>query len=194
MRIKNFKSFNESVEPIILPNPISISDFVDKLNETSRIPLDKDIIVNWWENNLPMIKIHYFPFKNNQIMGCYFTENRIAVNSSSFSSSDMRLFISIHESRHILQDVDGTMEEKYFKTVVNGNKEEFLINYRILEDDANTFAINACKEMGINSIVSIESKLRSNELMGEPVYNMMSQDIKLIKPNTFSELLYSQII
>lgn len=189
--LKTFEKFNQQ---IILPNQISIGDFVDRLNEKSRLSIDKETIVNWWENNLRSIKIHYFPFKLNQIMGCFLPGNIVCINSKSYSVSDIKLFIALHESKHVLQDKDDTMKEKYFKTVLNGDKEEFLINYRILENEANTFAINACKEMGFNNIVSSESKLRMNESMGEMVYTMMKNDIEKTGSTQLHELLLSQIL
>ena len=64
----------------------------------------------------------------------------------------------------------------------------------MLEEDANDFAINGCKEMGLNNIVSSEQRLRMNENIGDIVYNMMSSDIKRTGATTFSELLYSQVL
>tara|TARA_B100000768_G_C11189392_1_gene336614 strand:+ start:405 stop:992 length:588 start_codon:yes stop_codon:yes gene_type:complete len=192
--LKTFEKFNESVGEINLPNEISISDFIDELNKKSPLPVSKQVILDWWEKNLSMIKIFYFPFKNNQIMGCFFSGNKIAVNSTSFSPSDMKLFITLHESKHVLQDLDGTVEEKYFNTVVNENKEEFLINYKMLEEDANDFAINGCKEIGLNNIVLNEQRLRMNENIGEIIYNMMLTDIKKTGSTTFSELLSNQVL
>lgn len=189
--MKYLKKFNESNSYIVLPNEISISDFIDRLNEKSKLSISKEVIINWWNNNLPNIRIFYFPFKINQIIGCCFSENRVVINSTSHSPSDIKLFIALHESKHTLQD---DVEEKYFKTVINGDKESFMKNYRELENDANNFALNSLKEMGLNISISDENRLRSNENMGNNVYNMMSNDIIKTRSTTLSELFYKQIL
>jgi hypothetical protein len=67
-------------------------------------------------------------------------------------------------------------------------------NYRELENDANNFALNSLKEMGLNISISDENRLRSNENMGNNVYNMMSNDIIKTRSTTLSELFYKQIL
>ena len=66
-----------------------------------------------------MIKIFYFPFKNNQIMGCFFTGNKIAVNSTSFSPSDMK-FISFF-SHNIPNTLESLAEVTFVNSLFESN-------------------------------------------------------------------------
>jgi hypothetical protein len=84
--------------------------------------------------------------------------------------------------------------EGYYDTVVKGDKESFLQNYKELEKDANDFAINSMIEIGFEREMRNESqRLRSNELSGEMVYRMMTGDIEKLNPVDFIDLLKKQI-
>jgi hypothetical protein len=175
-----------------LPDYTTIVEFVDLLKIQSPI---KENIISWWEINRTDIKIYYFPFNTNKpIMGCFMGTDTILINSSTHLPSEIKFFIALHESKHADQEKLGIFTPGYFQTVVDGNKEEFLKNYRILENEANTFAINACKEIGFNQIVSMENRLRSNENMGDTIYNMMRNDILKTGATTIFELLKDQIL
>lgn len=194
--MKHLKRFNESLEKSF-PGEISISDFIDRLNEGRTPPLgaSKETIISWWNQNRSNFKIHYFPFNTQKpIMGCFVGTDRVLINSTPPVPGDIKFFIALHESRHAFQEENSEFTPKYFQTVVDGNKEEFLQNYKELEQDANTYAIDACRTMGFRQIISMEHMLRGNENMGEEIYRMMTDDLAKTNASTFFELLEGQIL
>jgi hypothetical protein len=66
--------------------------------------------------------------------------------------------------------------------------------YRDLERDANDFAINSMRELGFSGEMDREEmRLRSNEMAGEMVYRMMSNDIERLGATDMFDLLKKQI-
>lgn len=192
--MKHLKRFNESLEKNF-PGEISISDFIDKLNERMPLGASKEDIISWWNQNRSNFKIHYFPFKTHKpIMGCFVGTDRVLINSTPPVPGDVKFFIALHESRHAFQEENGEFTPKYFQTVVDDNKEEFLRNYRELEEDANNFAFDACRTMGFRQLLSMERMLRNNENLGNEVFGMMKDDLAKTNATTFFELLEGQIL
>jgi hypothetical protein len=200
IHIKDYPSFvglNESVQESdilsLLPPAIDIREF------TSSIGLSQDEsgrYIQLWREKRPNFNIHYFPFKTNlPILGVFFWGNNVCVNSRSFAPPLVKAFIALHESRHGDQYSQGILEDRYFKTVLKGNEEEFLRNYIDLEVDANTFALDTLRDYGFSDFVSREgASLRVNEYMGSAVYRMMSRDIERTGATSFAQLIASQIL
>ena len=187
--MKNLKSFKlfESSNTIL-----NIEQLLEKINiNPDKIPT----IVKWWNENRRHIKIYYFPFTSTHpIAGVFLGADTIAINSKMTLPSHIRLFLALHESRHCDQHAEGNFMEGYYDTVVKGDKESFLQNYKELEKDANDFAINSMIEIGFEREMRNESqRLRSNELAGEMVYRMMTGDIEKLNPVDFIDLLKKQI-
>jgi hypothetical protein len=106
----------------------------------------------------------------------------------------MKLFVILHESAHCDQHKEGRFMPLYFDTVVEGNKREFLVNYKMLEIEANDFAINSMREIGFAEEMNREERrLRGNENVGDVVYDMMKRDIEKFKPTDFIDLLKQQV-
>jgi len=190
--MKHIKNYNNYLilESNELPSFITIYEFIDSLNIQY-----KEQIISWWIKNRNDIKIYYFPFNTNKpIIGCFMGTDSVLINSSANVPAEIKFFIALHESKHADQEKLGIFTPGYFQTVINGNKNEFLKNYKILENEANTFAINSCKEIGIKEIVNIENRLRSNENMGHVIYDMMRADILKTRATTIFELLKYQIL
>ena len=171
---------------------LKIPDFLDKIGIR---PEKHERIINWWNEHRGDIKILYFPFSSpNPILGCFLEENIVCINSKVGSPPHIKLFISLHESRHCDQHENGIFMDGYFKTVLNDEKEEFLRAYRRLEKDANDFAINSMRTIGFEKEMNQEeSRLRGNENFGNVVYGMMKHDISRFEPNDFFDLLKSQV-
>lgn len=188
--------FNQFVnENTSFPNKITIEEFVDKL----RLPMEeKDVIIEWWNKYRKRFGILYFPFNTTEpINGVFIDENTIAVNSKEAHRlpSEILLYIVLHESRHADQEVNDKFSERYFNTVLNDNKEEFLKGYKELESDANDYAIKSMEEMGFDNFVNHMGRvIRGNEKEGENVWKMMKKDIEKFQAKSFSELLSKQIL
>lgn len=188
--------FNQFInENTSFPNKITIEEFVDKL----RLPMEeKDVIVEWWNKYRKRFGILYFPFNTTEpINGVFIDENTIAVNSKEAHRlpSEILLYIVLHESRHADQEVNDKFSERYFNTVLNDNKEEFLKGYKELESDANDYAIKSMEEMGFDNFVNHMGRvIRGNEKEGENVWKMMKKDIEKFQAKSFSELLSKQIL
>ncbi len=152
-------------------------------------------IIEWWNQNRSHIKIHFFPFESPKpIAGVFLGTDIIAINQRLQMPPHVKLFLSLHESRHCDQHAEGILMPGYYDTVVNGDKESFLRSYRELEHDANTFAINGMRQMGFEREMNMEeSRLRSNESAGNMVYQMMTDDISRMTPVDFIDLLKKQI-
>lgn len=184
--IQSYKLFES------LNNYISIEEYLNMIGISEyKIPQ----ILEWWYKNLSNIKIYYFPFSTQlPIIGVFLGTDEVAINKNMYIPPFMKLFILLHESRHCEQHKEGIFMKGYYDTVVNNNKEEFLKNYQILEQDANDFAINSMKMCGFEyEMEKEESHLRMNENGGYQVYNMMKNDIIKYNPIDFIDLLKKQI-
>lgn len=184
--IKSYKLFES------LNNYISIEDYLNMIGIPQyKIPK----IVDWWYKNLSNMKINYFPFSTHlPIFGVFLGIDEVAINKKTHVPPFMKLFILLHESRHCEQHKNGIFMKGYYDTVVDNNREEFLINYKILEKDANNFAINSMKMCGFEQEMEKEEyHLRMNENSGNQVYNMMKNDILKYNPSDFIDLLKKQI-
>lgn len=173
-------------------NQISIQEFLERI----QIPQDKrETIINWWNKNRGHIKIHMFPFETHQpIAGVFLSEDTVVVNQRLPIPGFIRLFLALHESRHCDQHAQGIFMPGYFDTVVASDKPSFLSAYRELEKDANDFAINSMRQIGLGQEISREeNRLRMNELAGEQVYKMMTQDIEKYQAQDMFDLLKNQI-
>ena len=191
MIIRFSQFINESYS---LPSKVTIEEFVDNL----RLPLEeKDVIIEWWNNNRKRFNIHYFKFNTTEpICGVFIDENTIAVNSKEKRMpAEMLLYIILHESRHADQEINDKFSERYFDTVVNDDKESFLKGYKELETDANDYAIKSMEEMGFDNFTNHMGRMmRGNEKEGENVWKMMKADIEKFQAKTFAELLHKQIL
>lgn len=180
------------VESISGIEPIQIEEFLEDIG----IPSSKhQQIEEWWNENRKDIKIYYFPFKSqNPIAGVFLGSDSLAINSNLPMPPHVKLFLALHESRHCDQHSEDIFMSGYYDTVVNGDKEEFLQSYLYLERDANNFALNSMRELGFQREMDMEEmRLRSNESAGGMVYQMMTNDIKRLKPKDFIDLLKMQI-
>jgi hypothetical protein len=169
---------------------------IDELLERIRIPNPmRPAISSWWNQNRRDIRIHFFPFNSPQpIAGVFLGENIIAINERVPMPPHVKLFLALHESRHCDQHREGGFMERYYETVVRGDRENFLTSYSELERDANDFAINSMRQIGFEREMNREEMmLRSNERAGDMVYRMMSSDIQRLNPVDFFDLLKKQI-
>jgi hypothetical protein len=170
---------------------------IEQLLEIIRIPEPmRPTIISWWNKNRKNINIHIFKFNSSKpIAGVFLGENSIALNEGLQMPPHIKLFLALHESRHCDQHREGKFMEGYYETVLRGDKEGFLMAYKKLEKDANDFAINTMKQIGFEKEMNMEEQmLRRNEGAGEMVYQMMSNDIKKLKPVDFIDLLKKQIL
>ena len=180
-----FEDLNNSTQ-------VSIDEFLERI----RIPeFKRPEVINWWNQNRSEIIIHLFDFNSPKpIAGVFLGENVIAINERLPMPPHVKLFLALHESRHCDQHREGRLMQGYYDTVVNGDKEEFLVAYRDLERDANDFAIQSMRDCGFDSEMNFEEmRLRGNERAGEMVYQMMSGDIQRMNPVDFFDLLKKQI-
>lgn len=176
-----------------LNSPIGIEEYLEKIGILAS---KKAQIIKWWNDNRSNIKIHYFAFSSPApIAGVFLSEDDIAVNSKMQMPPHIKLFLSLHESRHCDHYAAGDFMSGYYDTVVAGNKPAFLEAYAKFEKDANDFAINGMIECGFSEEMSRESQmLRRNESAGEMVYKMMTDDIKKFRSSNFIDLLKKQIL
>jgi len=189
--MKTFLQFvNESVE---IPSTISIEDFVKELHFPKDI---QENVIDWWGKNRNRIKIHYFPFNTpHPIMGCFLDENTVAINSIPRVPGEIKLFITLHESRHADQHKEGRFMGPYFDSVKNNDKQTFLKAYKELESESNDFTIKAMTDMGFDQFIRFQSRmLRGNEEHGQEVWGMMKEDIEKYKANDMFDLLLNQIL
>jgi len=175
-----------------LPAPISAARFAEEIRLS---PPDVRKFSQLWARVRPGYRIHYFPFRSvDPILGVFFYDRDVCVNQRVPVPPPVKAFICLHESRHCQQYEDGIFEQGYFTPVVEGEKEEFLINYRQLEEDANNFALDSLSEGGFQDFVLREGpRLKGNEDMGSQVYQMMRKDINQSGAQNFAELLAAQI-
>jgi hypothetical protein len=198
--IRNYSSFynlneskSESEILSALPPSIDISEFSRLIGLSGN---ENERFIELWSQERPNFDIHYFPFQSQfPIMGVFFYDKDVCINNKTFTPPLFKAFVALHESRHGDQYSEGIFEPGYFQTVVDGNEEEFLKNYRILEDDANTFALETLAKYGFGEFVRRdERRIRGNENMGRQIYEMMSQDIERIGATSMAELIASQIL
>lgn len=192
-RALDYRSWNRINEQFNLELRTSISDYIDDINDTIR-PLDKNRVIEWWNNNLSNINIHYFDFANHMIGGAAIDENNIAINRIHRIPAEIKLFITLHECRHTYHYSNMGLERHYFETVIEGDKEEFLDQYQRLEADANDFAFRSCRELGIIFPPQLQHQLRHNENIGNQVYRMMKKDIEETGATSMKDLLLSQLL
>lgn len=198
--VKDYFSFykiNESSQELeilsLLPPVIEVSEFTKRIGFSEN---EGERYTELWTQERPNFRIHYFPFETQfPILGVFFFGEDVCINSKAFGPPHIKAFIALHESRHGDQYSEGIFEPQYFQTVVDGNEQEFLRNYRILEDDANTFALETLTNYGFGNFVRIEERrIRGNENMGPEIYKMMSKDIKRTGSTSMAELIASQIL
>lgn len=176
-----------------IPGEIRIDDFVSQIGFSGELAKN---ICDYWKRTRGEVKIFFFPFACPQpILGAYIGDENLAINSRPPIPKEMRLFILFHESQHIQQHQEGRLEEQYFQTVVNDDKESFIQNYQLLEDEANTFAFNSMRAVGLSDFSeSQERSVRSNERAGDGVFKMIKGDILRTKANSLAELIRIQIL
>jgi hypothetical protein len=108
---------------------------------------------------------------------------------------EMLLFLALHESKHSDQYMDGDFESMYFDPVIAGDRDLFIRGYNELEKEANDYALAAMVDLGFSRFVETqERQLRSNELAGRMVYDMMREDIKKTGATNFQELIRAQVL
>jgi hypothetical protein len=186
--LKTYKIF-ESLTP---DNQITIEQFLDTIGMIR----NRQRIVEWWNINRSNIRIYYFQFSSPQpIAGVFLGTDIIAINSRLPMPPHVKLFLALHESRHCDQHSRGIFMSGYYDTVVNGNRGSFLQSYRELERDANDFAITSMRSVGFGREMDMEEgRLRGNEVAGNMVYQMMTNDISRLNPVDFIDLLKKQIL
>ncbi len=176
-----------------LNNPVSIEQYLNEIGFPGNF---KSQVVNWWNQNRRGFKIHHFDFSSPQpIAGVFLGVDEIAINKRLPMPPHIKLFLALHESGHCNQHREGRFMAGYYDTVVAGNKSEFLKAYTELEIDANDFAFNSLREMGLERLYQFEEpRLRGNQSAGEMVWRMMTADIARLNPTDFIDLLKKQIM
>jgi hypothetical protein len=192
INLKYFKDLFESQNEDIKGVGISIDEFCTRIGiHPPMIPA----ISEWWSKNRSNIKIHFFPFGSIEpIAGVFLGTDTICINENSRMPPHIKMFLSLHESRHCDQHRDGIFMDGYYNTVLNNDLEGFLEAYSILERDANDYAIGSMREIGFSREMDREENmLRGNERAGNMVYRMMKRDIERLNPTDFFDLLKKQI-
>jgi hypothetical protein len=184
MRIKNFKDYSD------LPGLITIEDFTKSLGLKKK---DCDKVSSWWKENNPDIKIQYFDFKV-PLLGAAISPDAVAINKNGRPDPLFKLFLLIHESRHLHDNrMSKEFQEGYFESVVNDDFPTFEKAYKKFEKAANDWTIDAMMKLGFSRFVNQEN-LRINESYASVVFQMMKQDIKRIGAKNIFELIRKQII
>lgn len=172
---------------------VTIEQFLQRI----RIPNHMiPAIVSWWNENRSEIRIHFFRFNTTEpIGGVIIDGNTIVLNDDSMPMPPhVKLFLALHESRHCDQHRMGNSITQYFDSVVGNDKQSFMRHYAELERDANDFAIQSMRACGFDRQMNFEERmLRSNEMAGDMVYQMMSDDIQRINPVDIFDLFKKQI-
>ena len=176
-----------------LNSPIGIEQFLAEINFPPEL---RPQVESWWNQNRAEIRIHHFNFSSPQpIAGVFLGIDEIAINKRLPMPPHIKLFLALHESGHCNQHRDGRFMAGYYDTVVAGNKPEFLRAYLELEIDANDYAFNSLREMGLERLYQFEEpRLRGNQRAGEMVWSMMTADIARLNPIDFIDLLKKQIL
>lgn len=193
--LKEFFLFENSKQ---LTGEISVEEYIKKA-----IPeLDPDTtqrFCSWWSENRSVYKIYFFRFNSQMpIVGGIVESNGLAINKTVMGRMPpfMRIFLLLHESKHLDQNAKNDFMSNYFDSVVQNNYELFKSSYVRLEKEANDFAIDVMIQNDFYSddIKRAEGMLRSNERAYSSVYRMMQQDIKKSGAKDFFELIKSQIL
>jgi len=177
-----------------LDNPININEFLTKIGYDKNRKVN---IIEWWNKNRKDMKIYYFHFNTiENIAAVCIGVNEVAINESLGTRipDKILLFLLLHESKHSDQHKNNTFDKKYFQTVLNEDKDNFLKYYKELEKEANDYAFSVMEELNFDFSIYEKRWLRQNEDAGEMVYKMMINDIKITKPNSFIELIRKQIV
>lgn len=192
--LKNFLLY-ESVNNI--PGEISIEEYIEEVLPQFEDE-KKEVFCNWWNENRKDYKIYFFNFNTKApIMGGIIHENGLAINHIiKRLPPHMRIFLPLHESRHLDQQAKNDFMSGYFDSVVNKNFPLFIETYRRLEKDANDFAFEVMEQLNlyINNIKTEERLIRGNEFAADQVYAMMQRDIMKTGAEDFFELIKSQIL
>jgi hypothetical protein len=191
INLKYFKDLFESEN--VNGAGITIDEFCDRIEiYPPMIP----VISEWWSENRSDIKIHLFPFGSIEpIAGVFLGSDTVCINQNLRMPPHIKLFLSLHESRHCDQYREGSFMEGYYDTVLNNDLEGFLEAYYRLERDANDYAIGAMREIGFSREMDREENMiRGNERAGNIVYRMMQKDIERLNPTDFFDLLKKQIL
>lgn len=169
-----------------LPGKISTEDFFNLNNN----------VANWWNENRNRFIIHYFNFNTNKpIGGTFIGSDTIVINKNSFMPLEIKLFTSLHESKHGDQYKEGTLGDEYWNCLIQKDKNKFIKIYETLEIESNDYAIDSMKDLGFFKFIeAAESKLRLNEKIGGTIYNMMLEDIGKLKPKNFFDYLIKGIL
>lgn len=191
-RILDFSMF-EALSTSRVPGEISIAEFVRQIGFSGEMATR---ICDYWNRTRGDVNIFWFPFACPQpILGGKIGDDDIAINFGVRVPKEMLLFILFHESQHVQQGKEGRLEEQYFQTVLDDQREEFMDNYRRLEDEANTFALESLREVGLDYFANAqEQRIRSNERAGAGVFRMMQEDIARTGATSFAELIRKQIL
>ena len=192
-RILRFSELFENDKTSDIPGEISIYDFCSKIGFQNE---DCEIISEWWSRMRPSIRLHYFPFRSTQpIAGVFLSGDDVAINSKLNMPKEMKLFLSLHVSKHADQHREGDFDDLYFKPVLDGDMDAFVRGYNETEKEANDFAIECMLDLGFNRFIEMQERnLRGNELAGRQVYKMMQDDIAEHKSDSFVDLIRSQIL
>jgi hypothetical protein len=176
-----------------IDNPIGIERFLNEIGFPDNF---KSQVITWWNQNRRDIKIHHFNFSSPKpIAGVFLGVDEIAINKRLPMPPHIKLFLALHESGHCNQHREGRFMAGYYDTVVTGDKPSFLRSYMELEVDANDFAFNSLREMGLERLYQNEEpRLRGNQGAGEMVWRMMTEDIERFRPVDFIDLLKKQIL
>ena len=172
---------------------VTIEQFLQRIGIPNHM---RPTIISWWNQNRSEIRIHFFRFRTTEPIGGFIIGgNTIVLNDDSMPMPPhVKLFLALHESRHCDQHLMGNSITQYFDSVVRGDKESFMRHYAELESDANDFAIQSMRACGFGRQMNLEEgMLRANEMAGDMVYGMMSDDIQRINPIDFFDLLKKQI-
>ena len=192
--MKNLKYFSALFESENISSPgITIDEFCNRIGiYPAMIPS----ISEWWSNNRANIKIHLFSFGSPEpIAGVFLGDDTVCINENLRMPPHIKMFLSLHESRHCDQYREGIFMDGYYNTVLDNDLQGFLEAYSRLEIDANDYAIESMRQIGFTREMDREENmLRGNERAGNIVYRMMKKDIERLNPTDFFDLLKKQIL
>lgn len=170
------------------PGLVSAAEFGRRIGLSDE---KSDMLSEWWSENRPGVKIHYFPFRLGVFAGVI-GPDAVAINEVAPTDRDFRLFLLLHESHHLAQHDRGPeFHDGYFGSVVAGDEMEFAKAYQMYEREANDVALEGMRELGVR--IS-EGMVRGNEGAARMVYPMMRRDIERTGARDIFELIRKQII
>lgn len=174
---------------------VTIEQFLERVRIPNHI---RPQIINWWNQNRSEIRIHFFRFNTTEPIGGIITDGNTIVLNDDLQTRPMpphiKLFLALHESRHCDQHRMGNSITQYFDSVIRNDRQSFMRHYQELESDANDFAIQSMRACGFDRQMNFEERmLRSNEMAGDMVYQMMSDDIQRLNPVDLFDLFKKQI-